>query len=76
LDPKVLQNYEVVSPGQNQPDIYKVPFHSVLYSSEIIKFYMEDLTKAYKTTERGAKLQFLKEDYTGNFKYFYWLNIL
>ena len=33
----------------------------------MIKFYMEDLVKTYKTTERGAKLQFLKEDYVGIF---------
>ncbi len=70
LDPKVLEEFGVVSPGANLPDLHQVPFHSVLYSNETHKFYFEDIGKTYKTVERGAKLQFIKEDYTGKLTLF------
>ena len=43
-----------------------IPFHSVLYSGEIIKFYLKDVLKQYKSCSKIARQQFEKENFEGN----------
>jgi hypothetical protein len=61
FDPKIVGTFESLCEGPNSPEYFRFPVHSVLYSSEITKFYMEDMYKGLKTVERGARLQFIKE---------------
>ena len=75
FDPKMVGTFESVNYGPNSPDYFKFPIHSVLYSSETTKFYMEDMFKSLKTVERGAKLQFIKEGVAGFYIYFYFNEI-
>jgi len=61
FDPKMVGTFESVNYGPNSPDYFKFPLHTVLYSNESTKFYMEDMFKSLKTVEKGARLQFIKE---------------
>jgi len=66
FDPKIVGTFESQCEGPNSPEYFRFPLHSVLYSSENTKFYMEDMFKGLKTVERGARLQFIKEGVAGN----------
>lgn len=65
FDPKVLSNFDVISQGMHTLPIQTVPIQSCVFTNEVFKFYFEEVVKDYRKVERGAKLQFLKEDYTG-----------
>lgn len=64
FDPKVLSNFAVVDQGMHTLPIQTVPLQSSVFTSEVFKLYFEEIVKEYRKVERGAKLQFLKEDYT------------
>jgi hypothetical protein len=65
FDPTVLNNFGTIPQGIHTLPIQKIPMQSCLFTSEVFKFYFEEILKDYRKIERGAKLQFLKEDYTG-----------
>ena len=65
LDPQVLSNFDVIDQGMHTLPIQTIPIQTSVFTNEAFKLYFEEIVKEYRKVERGAKLQFLKEDYTG-----------